>query len=119
MLERSRQYQIALNLRKCIFCAPFGVLLAHVVCRNGILVDPMKLVIILDFPPPTLVTQLRSVLGHTNYCRKFIRGHAEITTPMEKLLKKDTKFQWTAAFEESLEKLKNAMDTAPILVFLD
>ena len=57
-----------------------------------------KVAIILDLPPPTSVTQLISVLGHTGYYRKFIRGYAEITTPMEKLLKKDAKFQWTPAY---------------------
>ena len=56
MLERCHQYQIALNLRKCIFYAPFGVLLGHVVCRDGILVDPTKVAIILDLAPPTSVT---------------------------------------------------------------
>ena len=65
MLERCRQYQIALNLRKCILCAPFIVLLGHVVCRDGILVDPAKGAIILDLAPPTSVTQLKSTLGHT------------------------------------------------------
>jgi hypothetical protein len=33
MLDRCIQYQISLNLKKCIFCAPFGILLGHVVCK--------------------------------------------------------------------------------------
>ena len=52
MLSRCDQYQIALYSKKCIFCAPFGVLLGHFVCHNGILVDLAKFVIILDLPPP-------------------------------------------------------------------
>ena len=59
MLDRFRQYHIALNSKKCIFCAPFGVLLSHIICHDGILLDPMKFVIILEFPPPTSVMQLR------------------------------------------------------------
>ena len=66
--------------------------MGHVVCRNGILVDPTKVAIIHDLPLLTSLTQLRSMLGHTCYYRKFIRGYAEITPPMEKLLKKDEKF---------------------------
>ena len=94
ILENNHQYQISLNLKKCIFCAPFGALLGHVIYHNGILVDPAKIVIILDLPPPTTVIQLRETLGHTGYYRKFIKGYAEVTAPIEKLLKKDTKFQW-------------------------
>ena len=59
MLEHCHQYHNALNSKKCIFCAPFGVLLGHVVCHDGILVDPTKVAIILDLPPPTSITQLR------------------------------------------------------------
>ena len=83
------------------------------------MVDPTKIVIILDLPLPTSVTQIRSVLGHTRYYRKFIRGYVEITAPMEKLLKKYAKIQWTPTCQESLEKLKNKMATAPIPVFLE
>ena len=119
MLERCRQYQIALNLRKFIFFAPSGVLLGHVVCQDWILVDPMKVAIILDLPPPTLITQIRYTLGHTGYYQKFIKGYVEITTPMEKLLKKDAKFEWNEEFQESLDKLKNKMATTPILIFPD
>ena len=117
MLERCRQYQIALNLRKCIFCAPFGVLLGHVVCHDGIMVNPAKVAIILDLPPPTSITKLRSTLGHTGYYIKIIRGYVEITAPMEKLLKKDAKFKWNEGCQGILDKLKNKIVTTPILIF--
>ena len=38
---------------------------------------------------------------------------------MEKLLKKDAKFQWTPALQEILYKLNNKMTIVPIIVFLD
>jgi hypothetical protein len=95
MLDKCRQCQIALNLKNCIFFSPFGLLLGHIVCKQGLLVDPSKISIIVDLPPPTTVRQLRTALGHTGYYRKFIKAYAQITTPMEKLLKKDSKFQWT------------------------
>jgi hypothetical protein len=34
MLDRYIQYQISLNLKKCIFCAPFGILLGYVLCKQ-------------------------------------------------------------------------------------
>ena len=38
---------------------------------------------------------------------------------MEKLLKKDAKFEWNENCQESLDKLKGKMATAPILIFPD
>jgi hypothetical protein len=32
--------------------APFGILLGHVVCKQGLLVDPTKIAVILDLQPP-------------------------------------------------------------------
>jgi hypothetical protein len=95
MLDKCRQCQISLNLKKCILFSPFGVLLGHIVCKQGLLVDPSKIAIIVNLPPPTSVKQLSTALGHTGYYRKFIKGYAHITAPMENLLKKDCQFGWT------------------------
>jgi hypothetical protein len=55
MLDRCRQCHISLNIKKCIFNAPFGILLGHVVCKQGLLVDPAKIVVIVNLPPPKSV----------------------------------------------------------------
>ena len=95
MLEWCRQHQIALNSKKCIFYAPFGILLGHIIYKEGLLVDPTNIALILSLPPSTNVKMLQETLGHTGYYHKFIRGYAAITAPMEKLLKKDDAFEWT------------------------
>ena len=40
-----------------------------------------------------------------------------MTTPMDKLLKKDVKLHLTEIFQESLDTLQNKMVTTPILIF--
>ena len=67
-----------------------------------------------ELTPPKFVKQLHTMLGHTGYYRKFIKGYAQITTPMEKKLKKDIKFEWTPECQESLDILKEKMVTALI-----
>jgi hypothetical protein len=89
------------------------------VCKQGLLVDPAKIVVIVNLPPPKLVCQLRYTLGHTGYYKKFINIYAKIIAPMENLLKKDIKFQWNGECQRSLDILKDKMVTMIVLVFLD
>jgi hypothetical protein len=88
------------------------------VCKKGLLVDPAKIVVIVNLPLPNLVHQLRETLGHTRYYKKFIKGYAQITVPMEFFLK-DTRFQWNEDSHQGLDTLKQNMVKTPILVFLD
>jgi hypothetical protein len=117
MLDRCRQRQISLNLKKCIFCVPFGIFLSHVVCKKGLLVDISKIAVILDLPPPTTVQNLRETLGHIGYYMKFIKGYAYITTSMENFLKKEGKFQWNEDCQKRLDTLKQKLVIEPILIF--
>ena len=117
ILERCQQHHIALNSKKCIFCGPFGMLLKHIVCKEGLLVDPAKITVILSFPLSTNVKMLRVTLGHMGYYHKFIKRYTRITTPLEKLLKKDAAFEWSQECQGSFDTLKAKMASAPILIF--
>ena len=85
MLERCRQIQLDMNIKKCIFSTPIGILLGHIVCKEGIKVDFTKIKIILDLKPPVNPKQVRVLLGHTGYYRKFIRYYSDMTYPLEEL----------------------------------
>jgi len=47
---------INLNPKKCVFCVNFGILLGHIVCEDGPLIDPRKINIITNMPTPMSVT---------------------------------------------------------------
>lgn len=63
--------------------------------------------------------QLREILGHTGYYRRFIRNYAAIIAPMEKLLRNMEEFIWTTECQASLNNLKERLVSAPILVYPD
>jgi len=46
MLDTCQRYHIILNLKKCLFCVPLGTMLGHVVCRQRLMVDPVKIAVI-------------------------------------------------------------------------
>ena len=75
--------------KKCIFLTPIGILLGHIVCKEGIKVDFAKIKIILELKPSVNPKQVRVLLVHTGYYRKFIRHYSDMTYPLEELLIED------------------------------
>jgi hypothetical protein len=73
MLDRCTQCHISLNIKKYIFSATFGILIGHEVCKHGLLVDPTKIVVIVNLPLTKSVCQLKSTLGHTGYYKNSSR----------------------------------------------
>lgn len=65
MLERYKQIQLALNIKKCIFATPIGILLGLVVCKQEIKVDQSKIKVTLDLKPPINPKQVRAFVGYT------------------------------------------------------
>jgi hypothetical protein len=58
------------------FCSAYFIyLVSCIVCKQGLLVDPAKITVIVNLPAPKIVRQLRATLGHTGYYRKFIKGY--------------------------------------------
>jgi len=55
MLDMCRRYHIALNLKKCLFCVPLVILLGHMVCRHGLMVDLAKIMVIINLEAPSSV----------------------------------------------------------------
>ena len=62
------------------------------VYKQGLMVDPTNIAMIVNLEAPSNIKQLRTTLGHTRYYRKFVKAYAQITVPMEKLLEKDKTF---------------------------
>ena len=58
-----RQYNIRLNPHKCIFFMNSGRLLGFIVSKNGIMVDPLKVEVILQSPSPKTIRKLQSLQG--------------------------------------------------------
>ena len=81
--------------------------------------DPKNIRSIEDWPTPTSVTDIRSILGLARYYRKVIDNFSRITCPMTTLQKKENKFLWTIKCEEIFQKLKQILTAIPILWIVD
>jgi len=59
--------------------------------------------------------QLQSLQGKANFLRRFIPNYAEVAKGFTRLLKRDVPFRWDAAAQESFERLKGLLVSAPLL----
>jgi hypothetical protein len=115
IFECCRYFQIRLNPNKCSFYVTSGHLLGFIVSTMGIMVDPLKVEAIVQFPPPRTILQLQSLQCKANFLRRFIANYVEITKGFMCLLKKDVPFIWDKVVQRSFDALKHTLTTAPLL----
>jgi len=86
VLNRCIQSNLVLNFEKCHFMVEQGIVLAHIISKKGIEVDPAKISIISQLPYPSSVREVRSFLGHAGFYRLFIRDFSKKALPLSNLL---------------------------------
>ena len=106
---------ITLKLPKCSFAVPEINVFGHIVSEKGIRPDIAKVEAIKNAPHPTTASEVRSLLGLTNYCARYIPGYSTIIFPLRQLTKNDVKFQWEHKHEKAFQSLKDAITTALVL----
>ncbi|RVX07868.1 Transposon Ty3-I Gag-Pol polyprotein [Vitis vinifera] len=115
VLHRCIEKDLVLNWEKCHFMVQKGIVLGHIISKNGIEVDKAKVELIVKLPPPTNVKGIRQFLGHAGFYRRFIKDFSKISKPLCELLVKDAKFVWDEKCQKSFEELKQFLTTAPIV----
>ena len=63
--------------------------------------------------------ELHSFLGLTLYYRLFIEGFSKIAGPLFALTKKDAEFRWKDTCQQTFERLKDMLTSAPVIIFPD
>ena len=115
VLERCQEKNLVLNWEKCHFMVTQGIVLGHIVSKDGIEVDKAKVELISNLPIPKCVRDIRSFLGHAGFYRRFIKDFSAIARPLCTLLAKDVPFTWSQACDTAFAKLKNMLVSPPIM----
>lgn len=110
----SRAYHLAVKKEKCQFGQTQIKYLGHIICQEGVKVDPDKIQAMMKWPKPTTIKALRGFLGLTGSYRKFIVGYGRVPAPLTDMLQKNA-FSWSPKAEEAFKLLKQAMMQASVL----
>ena len=93
--------------------------LGMVIEEGKISMDPGKLKGIQDWPTPTMVKEVRGFLGFGNFYRRFIQHFSNLAQPLNNLLRKDQKFEWTENCQKAFDQLKKRFTEEPVLMMPD
>ena len=82
LLQRLLQSGLKINPKKCKFAVIKIIFNGHILSAEGISPDPEKIKSINQLQVPTNITEIKSILGMTNFCNKFIPDYSTITAPL-------------------------------------
>lgn len=119
VFERIRKYNLKLNLSKCKFFNTEVTYLGHRITDRGILPDSSKYDTVKNYPVPKNSDEVRRFVAFCNYYRKFVPNFATIAYPLNQLLRKNIKFEWSSKCEDAFNALKSFLMSPKLLQYPD
>ena len=118
LLKRLDEKGLRCNLDKCTFAQPVVEYLGHTLSRNGIAKGP-KVDAVLNMPPPSDVSSLRSFMGSVQFYGKFLPNLSTVAEPLNRLTKKDTPWNWGAEEQTAFQHIKDLLCMDTVLAHFD
>ena len=92
-----------------------GIVLGHIISSKGIEVDKAKVDLISKLSPLKTVREVRSLLGHADFYRRFIKDFSKVSRLLCNLLAKDVSFVFYDSCLVAFEKLKQLLTSSTII----
>lgn len=119
LLVRAKEVNVKFNKEKIQLNRSEVQYLGHIVSKDGLRPDPVKIEAIADMPNPEDKTGIQRVLGCLNFLRSYIPNMSALTEPLRKLLKDDVLWTWGPEQQEAMAAIKRLFTSEPILQYFD
>ncbi|RVE49202.1 hypothetical protein evm_006094 [Chilo suppressalis] len=119
LYQRLKDAGLTINKKKSQFCRKELKYLGYYIDKHGLRTDPGKVDIILNYPTPSNPKEVKRFLGMAGWYRRFVNNFSEISKPLCKLTRKNVEFEWNSEAQKSINLLKTALVSAPILKMPD
>lgn len=122
LFKRLEEYNLTINLEKCVFGQQSIIFLGHKIDANGLHPIPEKVEAIRKCTLPTVAQELKSFLATINFYRRFIPHAVNNQMILQKLIngnkKRDkTPILWNDEAKIAFEKCKHDLCKATLLAF--
>jgi hypothetical protein len=95
--------------------------LSYIIDQHGVHVDPSNIQVIYEFPAPTTLIELQSLLGLANFYPRFMLGFSHIAWALNHITKGGGKenFLWGLSQQQAFNDLKQGLCSSLVLSLLD
>ena len=119
VLQRLKENNLRLNKDKCEFSNSEIRFYGHIFSSSGVKPHPKKVETIHNASPPQNASDIKSLLGMTQYVSRFIPNYATITAPLHLLTRQDMPWKWEQEQQKALEELKDALVGDQVMSYCD
>ena len=119
VFEQFHKFKMKLKLAKCEFGWSEIQFLGHIINHEGIRTLPEKTEEISKIKAPRNANEVCAFLGLLNYYHWFIPAFSDLMHPIQKILKKNVKFEWTEECDKAFITAKETLMRDPILYHPD
>ncbi|PFX29727.1 Potassium channel subfamily T member 1 [Stylophora pistillata] len=119
VFQHLREKGLTLNKSKGEYSKDKLEFFGYVFSKDSIASDPKKVEEVVNLSTPSTASEVRSLLGMTNYCSRFIPDYATKTEPLRKLTHKDQPWCWTTEHDWAVNQLREALSSTPVTAYFD
>ena len=117
VMRKFEEHELTLNYEKCVIAAKSMEYMGEVLTGEGLQVSKKRVEAIVDAPRPQNQSEVRSFLGSTQFCAKFIPGFSTISSPLWDLTCTGKSWKWGTKEEEAFEEIKKLFTNAPVMAY--
>lgn len=108
-MKRLQKEKLYAKFKKCDFWLKEMSFLGHIINKNGAVVDPKKVKIVMGWLTPKNMFEIRSFLQLAGYYRRFVEGFSMIVGPLTRFTHKGMKYELDGKCECSFQLLKEKL----------
>lgn len=123
VLDKFKEETLVVNVKKCHFAQRNLSFLGFGSSNEGITPSTKKINAVKNWPRPSNVQKVRQFIGLSQHYRRFIPGFSSVVAPLTELTcgtgSKKRAITWNPECEESFNKIKILLTSAPVLQMPD
>jgi len=109
------KYHLKLNPEKCVFGIEAEKFLGFMLTERGIEANPDKCAAIIAMRSPASMKEVQQLTGRMAALSRFLSAGGDKGHPYFQCLKRNSRFVWTEECETTFLKLKEYLETPPVL----